>query len=68
VRGLGLRKIRLHGLRHTTATFMLSDGVPVKTVTDPLGHDPRVTLATDTHAVPGLGEADGAAFSARLLG
>lgn len=68
VRALGLRKIRLHDLRHTAATLMLSDGVPVKTVADLLGHDPRVTLATYAHAVPGLGEAAGAALSARLLG
>lgn len=46
---------------------MLADGVPVKTVADLLGHDPRITLATYAHAVPGLWEAAGAALSARLL-
>lgn len=40
----------------------------MKAVADLLGHDPRVTLATYAHAVPGLGEAAGAALSARLLG
>jgi hypothetical protein len=47
---------------------MLADGVPVKTVADLLGHDPRITLSVYAHAVPGLGEAAGAALSARLLG
>lgn len=68
VQAAGLRKIRVHDTRHTAATLMLSDGVPVKTVADLLGHDPRVTLATYAHAVPGLGEAAGAALSERLLG
>lgn len=68
VKAAGLRRIRLHDTRHTAATLMLADGVPVKTVADLLGHDPRITLATYAHAVPGLGEAAGAALSARLLG
>lgn len=68
VKALGLRRIRFHDTRHTAATLMLGDGVSVKTVADLLGHDPRITLATYTHAVPGLGEAAGAALSSRLLG
>jgi integrase len=68
VKAAGLRKIRLHDTRHTAATLMLSDGVPVKTVADLLGHDPRITLAIYAHAVPGLGDAAGAALSKALLG
>ncbi len=41
VKAAGLRRIRLHDPRHTAATLMLADGVPVKTVADLLGHDPR---------------------------
>jgi integrase len=33
-----LPKIRLHDLRHTHATLLLADGVPVKVVSERLGH------------------------------
>lgn len=59
IKAAGLRRIRLHDCRHTAATLMLADGVPVKTVADLLGHDPRITLATYAHTVPGLGERPG---------
>lgn len=34
----GVPKIRLHDLRHTAATLMLEQGVPLKAVTERLGH------------------------------
>ncbi|MBO0481801.1 site-specific integrase [Candidatus Enterococcus courvalinii] len=34
----GLRKITLHGLRHTAATMMLESGLTLKDVSDRLGH------------------------------
>ena len=34
----GLRRIRLHDLRHTCATFLLADGVPPRVVMVILGH------------------------------
>jgi integrase len=68
VKAAGLRRIRLHDCRHTAASLMLADGVPVKVVADMLGHDPRVTLATYAHVIPGMGEQAGAALSAALLG
>jgi integrase len=63
----GLRPIRLHDTRHTAATLLLGSRVPVKVVADLLGHDPKVTLATYAHAIPGMGEEAGAALSATLL-
>lgn len=63
-----LRRIRLHDTRHTAASLMLGDGVPVHVVAQILGHDPRVTLATYAHVIPGMGEQAGANLSAALLG
>jgi integrase len=34
----GVPKIRLHDLRHTAATLMLEQGIPLKAVTERLGH------------------------------
>ena len=67
-RAAGLRPIRLHDTRHSAASLMLASGVPVKVVADLLGHDPKVTLATYAHVIPGMGEQAGAALSASLLG
>jgi integrase len=38
VQQTSLPKIRLHDLRHTFATLALGAGVPVKVVTEMLGH------------------------------
>ena len=37
-RSVGLDSVRLHDLRHFTATRLLSEGVPVRTVSGRLGH------------------------------
>ena len=52
-----LRRIRLHDLRHTFATLALQAAVPVKIVSEILGHA-SVTLTYDTysHAIPGMAE------------
>lgn len=68
VTALGLRRIPLHGTRHTAASLMLADGVPVPVVAQLLGQDPRVTLATYAHVLPGMAEQAGSALSAALLG
>ncbi|MGY1640655.1 tyrosine-type recombinase/integrase [Geodermatophilus sp. SYSU D00703] len=48
--------IRLHDLRHTHATLRLADGVPVKVVSDRLGHvSTTVTLTVYQHVHPGVG-------------
>jgi integrase len=46
----GLRPIRLHDARHTAATLMLRAGVPVKVVSQRLGHaDVAVTMRVYQH-------------------
>jgi integrase len=45
--------VRLHDLRHTAATLALAAGVPVRDVSDALGHSsPSVTLNVYGHAIP----------------
>jgi integrase len=47
----GVRRIRLHDLRHTAATVMLEQGVPLKVVTERLGHSStRITADLYQHA------------------
>jgi len=41
----GLRKIRLHDLRHTCASLMLKNGVPMKQIQEWLGHSSFATTA-----------------------
>lgn len=61
VKALGLPPIRLHDARHTPATLMLTDGVPVEVVSELLGHaSTSITMDTDAHALPGTGAAAGA--------
>ncbi|HEV2032644.1 MAG TPA: site-specific integrase [Candidatus Dormibacteraeota bacterium] len=51
----GLPRIRIHDLRHTAATLLLTRGVHPKVVQDMLGHS-TVTLTLDTysHVTPAL--------------
>lgn len=47
-------KIRLHDLRHTHATLLLAKGVPVKVVSERLGHtSATITLQVYAHVMPG---------------
>ena len=51
----GLPKMRFHDLRHTSATLLMSQGVPVKIVSEMLGHaDVGITLRTYSHVLPGM--------------
>lgn len=45
----GLRRIRVHDLRHTAATMLLKAGVPPKIVSERLGHT-RITITLDLHS------------------
>jgi integrase len=50
-----LPDLSLHGLRHSWATSALRGGVPIKVVSDRLGHSSsRITLDTYTASVPAL--------------
>lgn len=53
----GVKLISFHGLRHTHATLLLSDGVHPKIVQERLGHRSiETTLDTYSHVVPGIQE------------
>ena len=53
--GAGLPRIRVHDLRHTAASLLLSRGVHPKIVQDLLGHSTiSLTLDTYSHVVPAL--------------
>src|SRR5205085_5188736 len=50
---VGLETVRLHDLRHYVATRLPAGGVPVRAVSERLGHaTATTTLATYAHAVP----------------
>lgn len=54
MKAAGIPKRRIHDLRHTCATTMLRNGVPIKTVQAYLGHStPTTTLAIYGHVIPG---------------
>jgi integrase len=63
-----LPRIRFHDLRHTYATLALREGVPVKVVSEVLGHA-RITVTLDvySHVLPDMQE-DAASRMERLLG
>lgn len=55
-----LPRIRLHDLRHTHASLLVQAGVPIKVVSERLGHaHPGFTMATYQHVLPGM-QADAA--------
>jgi integrase len=62
-----LPRIRLHDLRHTHATLMLKNGVPLKVVSERLGHSsPAFTMAVYQHVLPGM-QRDAANTFAQLI-
>lgn len=67
VKAAGLRCIPLHDTRHTAATQMVKDGVPVKVVAEILGQDERTTQSTYAHVMPGMAHKAGKAHSAKLF-
>jgi integrase len=64
----GLKRIRIHDLRHTHATLMLRAGIHPKVVSERLGHASiGITLDTYSHVLPGLQEAAAEKFD-RIFG
>jgi integrase len=48
-------RIRLHDLRHAHGTLLIKAGVPVKVVSERLGHgNPAFTIDTYQHVLPGM--------------
>ena len=67
VRRAGVPVIRLHELRHTHGTLLIAAGVPVKVVSERLGHAmPAFTIETYQHVLPGM-QADAARVFERLV-
>ena len=63
----GLPRIRLHDLRHTHASLLVAAGVPIKVVSERLGHaHPGFTMHTYQHLLPGM-SADAANRFAQLI-
>ena len=63
----GMPDIRLHDLRHTHASPLLKAGVPIKVVSERLGHaSATFTLNTYQWLLPGM-QAEAAATFQRLL-
>lgn len=69
VRRAGVPRIRLHDLRHTAATTMLEEGVPLKIVTERLGHSStRITADLYQHASESMQDDAAAKLGAAFLG
>lgn len=67
VAAAGLPAIRLHDVRHSYATAALAAGVPIKTLSQRLGHaDVTVTLRIYAHVMPGDDE-DAADLTAAFI-
>ena len=65
-RRAGVPVIRLHDLRHTHATLLIKEGVPVKVVSERLGHAHiALTIQTYQHVLPGM-QADAASIFEQL--
>jgi integrase len=61
--------ISLHDLRHTHATLLLRAGVPVKVVSERLGHaNPAFTMSVYQHVLPGMQEEAANLFSDLVFG
>ncbi|MEM7093674.1 MAG: site-specific integrase [Actinomycetota bacterium] len=57
VKSSGLRRIRLHDCRHTYATIALENGVPIKVISEVLGHSsPAFTMDVYSHVTPAMME------------
>jgi integrase len=67
-RNAGLPASRFHDLRHTHATLLIKEGVPVKVVSVRLGHATTAfTIETYQHVLSGM-QADAASLFGQLIG
>lgn len=61
-----LKRITVHGLRHTHATILISKRIPVKVISDRLGNTPEMVLNTYGHSFKELEEESVEAFADAL--
>jgi integrase len=67
--GLDLPRIRLHDLRHCSATLLLDQGVPIKVVSERLGHSTiAMTMDLYAHVLPAQDRSAAAAIGRVLDG
>lgn len=67
VRRLDVPTIRLHDIRHTHASLLLELGVPIKVISERLGHS-TVTMTMDTyaHLMPAMDQKAADTFDQRI--
>jgi integrase len=66
VHNAGVPTIRFHDLRHTHGSLLIKDGIPVKVVSERLGHaNIAFTMHTYQHVLPGM-QTDAAIATERL--
>jgi integrase len=64
-----LPRIALHDIRHSYATAALKAGVPVKVVSERLGHaNISITLDTYSHVIPGMDQEAASTVAQLILG
>jgi integrase len=69
MRRAGLSGVSLHSLRHSHASQLLSEGVPITAVSQRLGHrSPNVTLGIYSHCLPDDAQAAAQAWNQALGG
>jgi integrase len=69
VRAAPVPVIRLHDLRHTHASLLLAAGVPIKVVSERLGHTTiAMTLDVYGHLLPGMDASAAQRFEEILRG
>jgi integrase len=67
IKAAGVSGLRIHDMRHASASFMLRAGVHPKVVSERLGHaSVNITLDTYSHILPGLQAAAAEALDAVL--
>jgi integrase len=66
VHNAGVPAFRFHDLRHTHGSLLIKDGIPVKVVSERLGHtNLAFTMQTYQHVLPDM-QADAATAAERL--